>query len=298
MKIGFIGLGKMGSNMVLNLIDKGNKVVVFNRTLDKIKEMEKKGAIGAFSYEDLCSKLGKDKIIILMVSAGKAVDEVIDNLARYLTKGEVIVDCGNSFYENSIKRHKLLDKKGIGFLDAGTSGGLEGARKGASLTIGGDKEVFKKVEKVFRDLACDNGYAYVGKSGSGHFVKLIHNGIEYALLQSYGEGFEVLKNSEFHLDLNEIARVWNNGSIVKSRILDFTEEVFDKNESLNNIPGKIGGGETGKKAMEIAKKEKVYFGSLKYALKKRKESQRKTSFSTKFVAAVRNKFGGHDINGK
>src|SRR3990167_2062705 len=121
MKIGFIGLGKMGSNMVLNLIDKGNKVVVFNRTLDKIKEMEKKGATGAFSYEDLCSKLGKDKII--------------DNLARYLTKGEVIVDCGNSFYENSIKRHKLLDKKGIGFLDAGTSGGLEGARKGASLTI-------------------------------------------------------------------------------------------------------------------------------------------------------------------
>jgi len=197
--IGLIGLGKMGENMVLNLLDKKYKVVVYNRSSGPTKKLARKGATGSYSYEEFVKKLGKQKVIILMVTAGKPVDAVISDLVPLLDKGDIIIDGGNSYYEDSIKLCKDLKKKGINFLDMGTSGGLTGAREGASIMVGGDKKIFSKIEQLFRDLSVKDGYGYMGDSGAGHFVKIVHNGIEYALLEAYGEGFEILEKSKYKL---------------------------------------------------------------------------------------------------
>lgn len=297
-RVGFIGLGKMGKNMVLNLISKRYGVVAYNRSRESTKEMEKKGSIGTYSFEEFCDNLGKEKIIIIMVTAGKPVDYIINGLLPFLSKNDIIIDGGNSFYEDSVKRYNSLKRKGINFIDLGVSGGLEAARHGASLTIGGDKAVFKKIEFLFRDLAAKNGYGYVGNSGAGHFAKLIHNGIEYAILEAYGEGFEVLSKSEYKFNLKDIARIWNNGSIIKSHLLELIEKIFDKNKKLAGTDGIIRGGESGKLAYSIAKKSGVEFDSLKHALQKRKLSEKKQSFSTRLISLLRAEFGGHETKRK
>lgn len=292
-RVGFIGLGKMGQNMVLNLLKKDYEVAVFNRTIKPIKEMQEKGAIPSYSLQELASKLQKPRIIILMITAGKAIDEIISRLMRLLDKGDVIIDGGNSFYKDSIKRYKLLKTKGIDFIDMGTSGGLNGARYGASLTIGGNEKIFKKIEQLFRDISTKNGYAYAGKVGAGHFVKMIHNGIEYALLESYGEGFEMLEKSPYKLSLKNIAKVWNNGSIIRSHITELIESILTRNPKLKNTDGIIGGGETGSWAYNFAKSRNIEAESVKHALKKRKLSEKKQSFSTRLISLIRKEFGGH-----
>jgi len=293
MKLGFIGLGRMGHNVVLNLLSKKHKVVAYNRSTDKVKKIVKSGAIGAYSIEELVDKLPRPRAIVIMVTAGKPVEAVIKQLLPLLSKGDTIIEGGNSWFEDSARRYKLCKRKGINFLDMGTSGGLEGARYGASLMIGGDKAVFKRLEKLFRDIATKDGYGYFGPAGAGHFVKMVHNGIEYAIEESYGEGFEVLDKSKYNYDYEKVSGVWSNGSIIRSFLSETIQKAFKKDPKLRKFKGKIGGGETGTWMLKVANREKVEMETLKHALKKRKQSRKKQSFATKIVSAMRAEFGGH-----
>ncbi len=290
----------MGSNMVLNALDNGVEVVAYNRTPEItnefVKEARSKKLVPVYSLADLCSKLQSPRLIWLMVTAGKPVDAIIEGLLPHLRKSDLLVDGGNSFYKDSQKRYKLLKRRGIHFLDCGTSGGLEGARNGACLTIGGDKKVFKRVEWLFKALACPGGYLYCGLAGSGHFVKVTHNGIEYALLQAYGEGFEMLARGPYkNLDLAAIARVWSHGSVIRSWITELAEKAFAKDSLLDSIRGVVGGGETGEWTLRTAKKFGVEMPELEVALRMRKRSKKKEVFAGKVIAALRNEFGGHEI---
>jgi len=217
MRIGFIGLGKMGMNMVERLLNSGHEVVAYARTQDTVKKAEEKGAIGAKSLQDVLSKLKKPKIIWLMVPAGDATEETINNTAPFLEEGDIVIDGGNSFYKDSIRRAEALAKRKISFIDVGTSGGIWGLKSGYCLMTGGDKDLFRSLEPIFRSLAPENGYAHVGPNGAGHFVKMVHNGIEYALLQGYAEGFEILHSKkELNLNLQNVAHLWNQGSVIRS----------------------------------------------------------------------------------
>lgn len=295
MKIGFIGLGNMGYRMVENLLDKKYNVVVYNRSLGPVKNIAKKGAIPSYSVDSFVKNLSKPRIIILMITAGKPVDEVLNKLVPFLSKGDILIDGGNSYYEDSIKRFQKLKKHGIHFLDMGVSGGLNGARNGASLMIGGSKKIFNKIEPLFKDLAVKNGYGYLGNSGAGHFVKTVHNGIEYAVLESYAEGYDVLDKSKYNLDLKKISKIWSNGSVIRSWITELAEQIFLKYKNkLKPLKGVIGGGETGKWALKIAKKQKCDVHILKHAIKSRKKSYKTQTFATKFISAIRKEFGGHE----
>src|SRR3989344_7655968 len=231
-----------------------------------------------------------------MVTAGKPVDAVIKELLPYLKQNDIIIDGGNSFYKDSIRRYKFLKNKRIYFLDIGTSGGLSGARRGACLTIGGDKKIFRKIEPVCKAVSAKNGYAYVGNAGAGHFVKMVHNGIEYALLQAYGEGFELLFKGPYkNLDFQKISKTWKNGSIIRSYLIELAEQAFKKDSKLNKIEGVVGGGETGQWTVDTANEFNVDVGTIKLALEERKKSQSSPRFAGKVVAALRNEFGGHEI---
>ncbi|MEK6946394.1 MAG: phosphogluconate dehydrogenase (NAD(+)-dependent, decarboxylating) [Nanoarchaeota archaeon] len=296
MKIGFIGLGRMGFNMVLNLKDHKVGVVAYNRNSEPTKEIKKKKVEVAFSIGELMKKLPKQKIIWIMVTAGKPVDDVIEEVLPYLNPNDAIIDGGNSFYKDSVRRYNYLKNKKIDFLDIGTSGGLSGARNGACLTIGGDKEIFRKIEPVCKAISVKDGYAYVGPSGAGHFVKMVHNGIEYALLQSYGEGFELLFKGPYkNLDFEKISKTWKNGSIIRSYLIELAETAFKKDAKLDKIEGVVGGGETGQWTVETASGFGVDVGTIKLALEERKKSKSKPRFAGKVVAALRNEFGGHEI---
>ena len=296
MKLGFIGLGRMGFNIVLNLKDHKVDVVAYNRSPEPTREIKKKKVDVAFSIDELMNKLPKQKIIWIMVTAGKPVDEVMEELLPYLNKNDIVIDGGNSFYKDSVKRYNYLKKKGINFVDIGTSGGLNGARHGACLTIGGDKNLFKKIEPICKAVSAKNGYAYVGQAGAGHFVKMIHNGIEYALLEAYGEGFELLQKGPYkNLDLNKISATWKNGSIIKSYLIELAEEAFKKDPKLSKIEGTIGGGETGEWTVKTAKDFNVDVGTIRLALDERKKSKKKPRFAGRFVAALRHQFGGHEV---
>jgi 6-phosphogluconate dehydrogenase len=294
--IGIIGLGKMGENIALNLSGKGYNVAVYNRHEEQTRKISKhRNIIASFDYDEFVSNIPKPRTIILMVTAGKPVDNVIGELSRKLNKGDIVIDGGNSFYEDSIRRYNELKKKGVHFLDVGVSGGIYGARHGTCLMIGGEKEVFRKTEQLFKDLSVKRGYGYLGKSGAGHFTKMIHNGIEYALIESYAEGYEILNKSKYKFDFEKISKLWSNGSIIRSYITELAGNVFKKcNNNLDCVVGKIGGGETGSWALKTAKKEKVDSQVLEHALKKRKTSLKKQSFSTKFVSSIRKEFGGHN----
>ncbi len=294
MKLGFIGLGRMGHNVVLNLLEKKHGVVAYNRSADKVDEVAKLGAIGAYSIGELARKLPRPRTIIIMVTAGKPVDDVISQLLPLLSKDDVVIEAGNSFFGDSVRRYKLCKARGVDFIDMGTSGGLAGARHGASLMIGGNEPVFRRLESLFRDIAAKDGYAYVGKAGAGHFVKMVHNGIEYSLEEAYGEGFEVLKKSPYKLDFEKIARVWSHGSIVRSFLLEQALSAFKKDPELKKFRGVIGGGETGMWTLNVANREKVEMETLRHSLKKREQSLKKQSFSTKVVSAMRWEFGAHE----
>ncbi len=290
MRIGFIGLGRMGKNMVFNLVEKGHEVVVFNRSPEPVKEVEKKGAIGTYSIKKLVKELPSKKVIWLMVTAGYPVDELIKKLLPYLEKGDILIDGGNSYFKDSQRRALELKKKGINFLDCGTSGGIEGARHGACMMIGGEKEVFKKVESLFRGLTVKEGYGYMGKSGSGHFVKMVHNGIEYGMMAALAEGASVLK--EKGINVQNAIEVYNHGSIVESRLLSWLVKGMKKS-SFKEIRGIVPLGETEKEMLKL-KSMKI----LKEALKMRKDSRKKESYAAKLIATMRNEFGGHEFKKK
>jgi 6-phosphogluconate dehydrogenase len=297
MEIGFIGLGRMGQAMAIFLADKGHRVVAYDVSPAAIASVVEKGAEGAENLKRLVEALKPPRIIWLMVPAGKAVDEVIFNgLMPYLAAGDLLVDGGNSNYKDTIRRAAKLAENGIGFMDVGTSGGIKGVKSGLSLMAGGNEQDFRRLEPVLKDLAAGNGYGLMGDIGAGHFVKTVHNGIEYALLQSYAEGFELLKEGPFEIDLGMVARVWNNGSVVRSWLLELAQEILES-DGLNEVADEVGGGQTGRWAAEAALEYEVPFTMLGAALSERYRSRRE-SFAARMVAVLRRGFGGHPVKKK
>jgi len=299
MRIGFIGLGRMGMNMVQRLVNSGHEVVAYARTADTVRKAEEKGAIGAKSFQDVSDKLKKPRIIWLMVPAGDATEETINKAASFLEEGDILIDGGNSFYKDSIRRAETLKKRKISFIDVGTSGGVWGLKTGYCLMIGGDKDVFRSVEPLFKALSPENGYAHVGTNGAGHFIKMVHNGIEYALLQGYAEGFEILHaKKEFNLDLQKIANLWNQGSVIRSWLLELAENSFNNDPGLSSIKGFVEDSGEGRWTVAEAIELDIPAPAITLSLLERFRSRQDESFSAKVIAALRNEFGGHAVKKK
>ena len=296
MKLGFIGLGKMGLNMITRLIEDEHEIFAYSKTAVSRGKASEKGAITADSIESLIALLPVPRILWLMVPAGDVTDNIIKSACEYLEPDDILIDGGNSFYKDSITNSEYASEKGIDFLDIGTSGGIWGLKKGYCLMIGGKKEVFIKVEPVLKSLAPPGGYLHTGPNGSGHFVKMIHNGIEYALLQSYAEGFELLKSkSEFDLDLGSISKLWNQGSVIKSWLLELAENVFEKSQTLSEIEGFVEDSGEGRWTVQEAIDLNVPARLITLSLLERFSSRQTESFSAKVIAALRNEFGGHSV---
>mgnify|MGYP001496598627 CR=1 FL=1 len=247
------------------------------------------------TLEKLSKELDERKVFWLMIPQGKPVDETLKKLKTYLNKGDIVIDGGNSFYKDSIRRYEELKKVGIKFLDAGISGGQEGALNGICAMIGGEEETFKIIEPLFKDIAVKNGYLYVGKAGSGHFVKMVHNGIEYGMLQAIGEGFEILEKSNFDLDYEKVAKIWNHGSVIRGWLMELTQNAFNKDSNLQNIRGTVGSNGEGLWTAQTALELEIPAPVITTSVMMRYRSQQEDTFSGKVVAALRNEFGGHEV---
>jgi 6-phosphogluconate dehydrogenase len=298
MELGFIGLGRMGANMVERLLRGKHRVVAFNRTPEKTKEIVKKGAEGAFSLPELVGKLSAPRVVWVMVPAGEPVQSMIDELSRLLSPGDIIVDGGNSRYTDSVRRAADLKARGFGFLDAGTSGGIWGLEVGYCLMVGGEKDDFKRLEPALTTLAPPNGHLHCGPAGAGHFVKMVHNGIEYGLMQAYAEGFEIMKASPFKLDLVKVARLWNQGSVVRSWLLELAERALKKDPELASIGAYVEDSGEGRWTVQQAIDTNVPAPVITYSLFARFISRQTESFAAKVLAALRNEFGGHAVKKK
>lgn len=294
MRVGLIGLGRMGHSLALNLLDNKISVVAFDNNTERVDTFIIEGGEGVHSLEDLVAKLDPPRVLMLMIPAGHPVDETLKELSPLLEQEDAIIDGGNSFYKDSQLRFEMLKKRGIHFLDQGTSGGISGARNGACLMVGGDRNIFERYEQLFEAIATKDGYGYMGSSGAGHFVKMVHNGIEYCILEAFGEGFETLSKEKFDLDYEKVSKVWSNGSVIRSWISELAQEAFEKDPELSKWSGKIGGGETGNWSLQVAKKLGVDFKLLQYSLQKRMDSMENPSFGTKVVSALRYGFGQHE----
>ncbi|MGM5629919.1 decarboxylating 6-phosphogluconate dehydrogenase [Apibacter raozihei] len=295
MKIGFVGLGKMGGKMVERLLDHGHEVVVYNLTAKEVEEAAAKGAIPASDLQDLVGKLEGRKLIWLMVPAGKPVDENIAELTKLLGKGDIIVDGGNSYWRETVERGKKVKESGIHYLDCGTSGGVWGLQNGYCLMYGGDKDACDFAEPIFKSLAPENGYLRCGESGSGHMVKMVHNGIEYGMMQAYAEGFEIMKNSPYDVDLEKISKVWMQGSVVRSWLLELIGNALDGNENLEGIKDYVADSGEGRWTVQTAMDFDVPAHVITASLFTRFESRQESSFAMKLLAAMRNQFGGHEV---
>ncbi|MFY9457494.1 MAG: decarboxylating 6-phosphogluconate dehydrogenase [Candidatus Spechtbacterales bacterium] len=293
MKIGYIGLGKMGLNMVERLVEKRHEVFAFDLNEEARKAAEKAGSKPVSSIEELVKILEPPRTIWVMVPH-QAVEEVIGQVVMHLADGDTIIDGGNSPYLASMRRASALESTGVNFVDAGVSGGPGGARDGACIMVGGDKEDFDNLEPLFRDLAVPDGYGYMGTHGAGHFVKMVHNGIEYGMMQAIAEGFSLMKKSEFNLDLKKIADLYNHRSVVESRLIGWLKEGFEKfGQEMEGVSHTVGASGEGKWAVEAAKELGVSVKVMEDALKFRNESKRNPSYTGKLLQAIRNIFGGH-----
>jgi len=232
MKLGIIGLGKMGAFMAERLLIQGHEVVAYNRSPDKTKAIEQKGATGTYSLEELVSRLETPRVIWMMVPSGETVQNTIDSLVKIISKGDIIIDGGNSFYKDSVRRYNQLKELGINYLDAGTSGGIWGLQNGYCVMVGGDDNIFGYCESIFKSLAPENGYKHIGASGSGHYVKMIHNGIEYGMMQAFAEGFELMHASDYNIDLQGVAALWDKGSVVRSWLLELLNDALKADRDL------------------------------------------------------------------
>lgn len=330
--IGIVGLGKMGGNIARRLLERDWQVVGFNKDAKATDELKKEGAQGAYSLEELVSKLAEPRLVWLMIPAftppslqlrraskstagkpaGKPVDETLfskDGLVKYLKRGDIVVDGGNSFFKDSERRARRLKKYGIHFLDVGVSGGPSGAREGASLMIGGEEKIFRSLENLFKDLAVEDGYAYLGKSGAGHFTKMVHNGIEYGMMQALAEGFSVLRAAElrglnadkhrkikYKFDLTKIADIYNHGSVIESRLVGWLRNGFEEfGDDLNGVSGSVAATGEGEWTVKTAKEMKIPVQIIEGAFKFRVKSQKHPSYVGKILSALRNQFGGHSI---
>jgi len=298
MKLGYIGLGKMGFNMVERLLEKGHDVVAFDRNKEAVAGIVKKGAKSADSLGILAKSVTPPRLVWVMVPY-QAVDAVLNEIVPLLGKRDVIIDGGNSPYKESIRRAQELETRGIDFLDAGVSGGPAGARAGACIMVGGKKEVYQRFEKLFHDLSADMGYGYLGSSGAGHFVKMVHNGIEYGMMQALAEGFSIMKKSAFDLDLTAIADLYNHRSVIESRLVEWLKKAYEQyGRELTGISGSAAQSGEGMWTVEAAQELGVPAKIIKGALDFRLESQDKPSYTGKIISALRNQFGGHEAEEK
>ena len=296
MRIAMVGLGKMGANMTERLIGAGHEVVAYDLSADARKAIAAKGAIVADDLDDLAKKLEPPRAAWVMVPAGEPTDSTIAALGERFGSGDVIVDGGNSNYKEAKTTADALAKKGIGFVDAGTSGGVWGLTEGYCLMVGGTKESVAVVEPAFLSLAPKDGYSHVGPVGAGHFVKMVHNGIEYGLMQAYAEGFEIMGAAdEFALDLHEIAAIWRYGSVVRSWLLELTERALRPDSGFADIKGSVTDSGEGRWTVEEAIDRAVPAPAISAALYARFSSRQQDSFANKLLAALRNQFGGHAV---
>lgn len=297
MKLGLIGLGKMGLNLGQNLMDNHHEVVAFDVNPSAVEEIKGLGAVGVSSFKELVQSLEQPRILWVMVPHS-VVDSVISEIRPFLDKGDIVIDAGNSHYKESLRRYNELKEFGIRFMDAGTSGGMEGARNGACYMIGGDPEAWEIVEPLFRDTAVENGFLYAGEAGSGHYLKMVHNGIEYGMMAAIAEGFEVLEKSQFNYDYRKVAKVWNNGSVIRSWLMELTENAFSKDPKLDQIKGIMHSSGEGKWTVEEALDLQTATPVIALSLLMRYRSLEDDTFTGKVVAALRNEFGGHAVEKK
>ena len=299
MRVAMIGLGKMGGNMTARLLERRHEVVAYDRTPDAVSRATALGARGATDLASVVAQLDAPRVIWIMVPAGAPVDETIDALVPRLSKGDVIIDGGNSRFHDTLRRARALTERGIEFVDAGTSGGIWGKDNGYCLMVGGSERAVKICEPLFTALAQEGGYAHVGPSGAGHYVKMVHNGIEYALLQGYAEGFEILHASkDFKLDLHQIAAVWNHGSVVRSWLNELAERAFARDASLAALRGYVEDSGEGRWTVQEATDLNVPAPVIALSLIMRLRSRQEDSFGAKVIAALRNEFGGHAVKSK
>jgi len=298
MQIGLIGLGKMGFNLALNLHRNKYEVVAYDISTVLIDQIAKQGIMPAYSLAELITQLKGRKVIWLMIPAGKVVDETIEQLIPLLSENDILIDGGNSHFKDSIRRYEYLRSMKIGFLDCGTSGGLSGALYGACTMIGGDREVFDYCAKVFNDVSVEHGSLYTGRAGSGHFTKMVHNGIEYGMMQAIAEGFEVLQKSDYDFDYEAVAKLWNHGSVIRGWLMELTANAFSKDKHLDRIKGVMHSSGEGKWTLETALDMGVPTPVIALSLMMRYRSQEEDTFAGKVVAALRNEFGGHKVESK
>jgi 6-phosphogluconate dehydrogenase len=296
MRIGFVGLGRMGANMVRRLIRDGHEVVAYNRTPEKTKEIGGEGALTSFSIEELVSKLDKPRAVWIMVPAGDATEAQIAELMEHLEPGDTIIDGGNTNFHDDQRRHADLAAKGIQYVDAGTSGGIWGLQVGYCLMVGGDEAAVKPLEPIFTSLAPPNGYLHVGGAGAGHYVKMVHNGIEYGLMQAYAEGFEIMHASAYPLDLAAISELWMQGSVVRSWLLELAGRAFRANgQDLEHLKGYVEDSGEGRWTVLDAIEHNVPAPVITLSLQTRFRSRQDDSYGAKVLAALRNEFGGHAV---
>lgn len=298
MELGMIGLGRMGGNMVLRLLRGGHTLVVHDRDPAAVETQVKVGANEARSLPDLVTQLHAPRAIWLMVPAGRAVPETIHSLLPHLGRDDTLIDGGNSYFKDSIRQAEELKARGIHFLDVGTSGGIWGMKLGYCLMIGGEESAFRRLEPIFKTLAPEDGYLYTGRSGSGHFTKMVHNGIEYGMMQAYAEGFEILRASGFNLELPRVARLWNQGSVVRSWLLELTQSALEKDPDLQRIRGYVEDSGEGRWTVQQAMDTDVAAPVITLSLLQRFRSRKEETFADKLLAALRNEFGGHAVKSK
>ncbi len=297
MQIAMIGLGRMGMNMARRLMGGGHTIVAYNRSTKNTKEIEGEGAEGAYSLQEVVEKLKPPRAVWIMIPAGKPVDDTITTLKGLLSKGDIIIDGGNSYYKDDIRRADDLKAAGISYLDAGVSGGIWGIKIGYCLMVGGSEKSYQRLEPIFKTLAPEEGYLYCGKTGAGHFVKMVHNGIEYAMLQAYGEGFDILEGSQYgpSLDYSELSHLWNQGSVIRSWLLELAEYAFSDDSRLETIKGYVEDSGEGRWTIQQAVETGVPAPAITLSLFQRFRSREEDSFSDKVIAALRKEFGGHRV---
>jgi 6-phosphogluconate dehydrogenase len=295
MKLAIIGLGRMGANMARRLMRDGHHVVVHNRSRGPIDELAGEGAEPAYTFDEVVARLDAPRVVWLMVPAGAPVDQQIDELVPRLDAGDIIVDGGNSRFLDTLARAERLADTGIQFVDAGTSGGIWGLEIGFNLMVGGSDEAFAAIEPALKSLAPQDGYLHVGPAGSGHYVKMVHNGIEYGIMQAYAEGFEILEKSRFELDLHAIAALWNNGSVIRSWLLELAAQAFEEDPHLDQLRGYVSDSGEGRWTVEESIALDVPAPTIYMALASRFYSRDENAFSHRVLAALRNQFGGHAV---
>ena len=298
MELGMIGLGKMGAKMTQRLLEDGHRVVVYDRSPGPVQDAAAAGATPSESIDDLAGKLPTPRAVWVMVPAGDPTESVVQTLADVLSPGDTVIDGGNSNYKDSMRRATMLKEQGLHFVDVGTSGGIWGLTEGYSMMVGGDKTVVERLRPIFETLAPapGRGWGHLGPNGAGHFVKMVHNGVEYALMQAYAEGFEILKAKEdFDLDLHQIAETWRYGSVVRSWLLDVTAAALAEDQDLTDIKGWVADSGEGRWTVSEAIAQDVPSPVITLSLLMRLVSRQEESYAAKLLAAMRSQFGGHAV---